>query len=261
MGLPWTGVRAWVGLAMAAGLLLGAGAGFGAELTVAAISPPRTAAPGDVAIHVFALANPSPLPIEVALRAQVPPGWEHLGLPPTLSLPAGEEDTVFLAVIVPRTAEAGLYAVRLRVHDLAGDVVAEAEAAVRVLAAAGVELVPPATGEAQPGDSVTYELSIVNRGNGLDRFSVEVSSASGWPVRAEPRDVSLRPGERGTVRIVLSIPAQAAPGRDLLTVAVRSREGAAARTAWFTTILPPGPEAIVGTVLSELEMRVGGRLG
>lgn len=235
------------------------GAAGAAQVTVGVLSPGRTASPGDVVVHAFEIHNAGEAPGEVALRVVVPEGWQHLGLPPTLSLAPGEEEAVFLTLIVPRDAAAGVHVVRLVAAWPAGE--AAAEGTVRVLAEAGAEIHPPRAGEGQPGGSVTYELALVNRGNVLDRFSVDASSAHGWPVRVEPREMNLRPGEEGTVRLVLSVPTGAEPGRDLLTLAVRSNEGAEARAAWFTTVLPPGPEAIVGTVLSELEMRLGGRLG
>ncbi|MBC7169403.1 PKD domain-containing protein [Candidatus Bipolaricaulota bacterium] len=241
-----------------AGLLVGSWAGVGAAVSV--LSPPRTVAPGDLAIVVFAVANPGPSSVEVTLAAHVPEGWDHLGVPDAVILPPGGEEGVFLTVVVPRTAKAGAHAVGLRALAADGEE-GYAEATVRVLTLAGVEVLPPRAGEGQPGDSVSYELVIVNRGNVLDRFTADVSSSHGWPVQVEPRETALPPAERATLRLTLSIPAGAAPGRDLLTVTVLSSEGAEARAAWFTTVLPPGPEVIMGTVLSELEMRLGGRLG
>lgn len=238
---------------------MGVGASAQAAVGISVLSPTRTVSTGEVAIHVFALTNPGPVPTEVSLGVVLPLGWQHLGLPLTLSLGPGDEETVFLAVVVPGTAAAGEYGMSLVLTWPGGE--ATAAAVVRVLSVAGVALVPPPPGEGQPGGSVPYELGVVNRGNVLDRFAVDVSSTGGWPVRVEPREFTLRPGEPGIVRVVHAIPAQAEPGRDLLAVVVRSQEGAEARAAWFTTVLPPGPEAIVGTVLSELEMTLGLRLG
>jgi len=250
----------WVmGLGAAGALLLLTGLAAQASIVVNVLSPPRTVSPGNLAIHVFAVSHTGQSPIQVTLELVAPPGWGHLGLPPSLSLAPGDEQAVFVTVIVSRGAAAGPYRVRLVVGWPEGE--ASAEATVHVIAVAGVDLVPPRKGEVQPGDSVTYELSLVNRGNVLDRFSVDASSAHGWAVRVEPQDLTLRPGQRATVRLTLSVPAHTEPGRDLLSVAVRSQEGAEARTAWFTMILPPGPEAIGGTVLAELDMRLGGRLG
>jgi hypothetical protein len=246
-------------LGVAAAFLVVTSLAAEATVSVTVLSPPRTVSPGDIAIHVFAVVNEGPDPIEVALSAIVPNGWDHLGLPLSLSLFPGDEEAVFLTVVVPRIAAAGDHSVRLRAAWPTGEV--SAAATIRVLAVAAVELVPPREGAGQPSESVTYDLSLLNRGNVLDRFSVDASSAHGWTVRVEPRELSLRPGERGAVRLVVSIPHHTEPGRDLLSVTVRSTEGAEARAAWFTTILPPGPEAIVGTVLSDLDMELGGRLG
>lgn len=256
MDIRWC-VRGGAGTVV--GLVLASWTGIG--VTIAGVSPPRTVAPGDLAIHVFAVANPGPSAVDLALSADVPPGWEHLPLPPSLVLAPGTEETLFLTVVVPRTAEAGSYVVRLRAHDASADAGAEAVASVHVLAVTGVALGVPPEGTGQPGDSVAYELTVVNRGNVLDRFSVDAASAHGWSVEAVPPELALRPGETGTVHVTLSIPSRAAPGRDLVRVTVRSAEGAEARAAWFTTVLPPGPDAIKGTIYSELGMRLAARFG
>lgn len=250
-------VRARLVACVAGAILVGTGGA--AEVTVGVLSPPRTVSPGEVVVHVFAVRNTGETSSAIALSVSVPEGWQHLGLPPALSLAPGEEEAVFLTLIVPREAEAGEHAVRMAATWPGGE--AAAEAKVRLLAVARVEIFPPRSGEGQPGDSVTYELVVVNRGNALDRFSVGASSAQGWSVRVEPREFSLRPGELGTVRIVLSIPTDSEPGRDFLTAVVRSQDGAEGRTGWITTVLPPGPGAIVGTVLSELDMQLGLALG
>lgn len=233
----------------------------GIGVTLVGVSPPRTVAPGDLAIHVFAVTNPGPSAVELALSADVPPGWEHLPLPPSLALAAGAEETLFLTVLVPRTAGAGTYPVRLRAQDATGDAVAEVEASIRVLAVTGVTLGVPPEGEGQPGDRVSYEFTVLNRGNVLDRFSVDATSSHGWAVEVAPAELALRPRETGRVHLTLFIPAGAEPGRDLLHVTIRSAEGAETRGAWFTTVLPPGPDAIEGTIYSELGMRLTARLG
>lgn len=230
-----------------------------ASVHVDLLSASRTVSPGDVAIHVFSVSNSGATPVEAALRVEIPPDWGHLGVPARLVLAGGGDDAVFVTLIVPRTAAAGAYAVRLLVAWAQGE--ARATGEVRVLSVAGVALTPPAAGTARPGESATYRIGVANRGNVLDRVAVEAVSSHGWTVRISPREMTLRPGESGTTELVLTIPAQAEPGRDLLSVAVRSVEGAEARAAWYTTVLPPGPEAIVGTVLSSLDLTLGGRLG
>ena len=251
-------LRIGLGLGLGA-FLVGMGLAAGAGIVLEPVSPPRTVAPGEVAIHVFSVSNPTSSHLAVELSADVPPGWGTLDLPSIVFLAPGDEEAVFVTVVVPRTAVAGAHIVRLKAAWDSGEAVAEAT--VHVLAMAAVGLIPPPAGEGEPGATVAYTLTVLNRGNGLDRFLVAASSAHGWPVRSEPQEFTLRPGEKGTIGLFLDLPSSAEPGRDLLTVTVRSTEGAEARAAWFTTILPPGPEAIVGTVFSALEMRLGGRLG
>lgn len=255
----WMSPRVQVARGLVGALVLGAGCVAQASVHVHVLSVARTVSPGDVAIHVFSVSNTGPSTIEAALSVEVPMDWGQLGVPANLVIAAGGEDTVFVTVIVPRTTAAGVHTVSLRASWAHGE--ARATGEVRVRSVAGIALSSPLTGAVQPGDAVTYALTITNRGNVLDRVFVDADSAHGWPVRITPREMTLRPGESGGVELVLSIPVQAEPGRDLLSVAVQSAEGAEARTSWYTTILPPGPEAIVGTVLSALDLVLGGKLG
>ncbi|MCR4392058.1 MAG: PKD domain-containing protein [Candidatus Acetothermia bacterium] len=238
------------------------GAGAAAQgVTVSAVSPPKMARPGDFVTHVFSLENRTAGSIAVALAVELPVGWSSLGVPALITVGVGEEEVVFLTVAVLRAAQAGTYPVRLRARWDGGEAVGEAQVQVEQVAA--IEAVPAPSGEAHPGRSVTYELEVVNRGNVLDRFVIEATSSHGWAVQVEPRELSLVPGERGASRITMSVPANAEPGRDVLSVLVRSTAapGVEARTAWFTTVLPPVPEQVVGTHLAEIEMWAGGRLG
>ncbi|MFH1609354.1 MAG: NEW3 domain-containing protein, partial [Candidatus Bipolaricaulota bacterium] len=135
---------------VASSLALGAA---GQALVLSVASPPKTAQPGDLVTHVFSLVNTTAAAITVGLEIELPEGWSLLGLPSSLSIPAGDEEVVFLTVVVPRTAPAGPYRIRLRARWEDGEASTEAE--VRVVAVAGVELRPPKGAEAQPGDSVT----------------------------------------------------------------------------------------------------------
>ncbi len=228
-------------------------------VTIEVLTPPRTVSPGEVALHAFALQNETPSTVAVALTAALPAGWTDLGVPSSVVLGPGEDEVVFLAVVVPRGAEAGRYRVGLDASWPGG--AASAEGEVRVIPVADVVVVPPVSEQGQPGDAVTYTLEVVNRGNAIDRLFIEVSSARGWPVRTAPRELLLRPLESGRVEVVLTIPPGAPTGRELLSVVVTSEGGAEARATWPTRVLPPGPEAIVGTILSELAMTGGGALG
>lgn len=258
MGFGRACARRWCVLtAVALGLWL-ACAAVQAGVRLELRSPPRTVSPGDLAVHVFALANDGLAPVALTLTVETPDGWTASGLPSALALAPGEADVVFVSVLVPRAAAAGEHRVRLSSVWEEGE--AASEAIVRVRAVASVAILPPRPGETSPGRPITYEFEIVNRGNLLDRFTVTVTSAGGWPTRVEPEEAFLQAGERGAFRVTMSVSPEARPGRDLLTIAVRSAEGAEARSSLFTTILPPGPEEVVGTLLAELDMRLGSRL-
>lgn len=234
--------------------------GAAQEVSLSVLSSPKAVEPGDLVTHVFSLVNNSASPLEVALEAALPAGWALVSLPRGLSLPAGEEEVIFLTAVVPGDAPAGEYALYLRVRWEGGEVRAAAQ--VQVASLAALEVLAPQGEAVLPGEQVSYLFSVVNRGNVVDRVVAEAASAHGWLVTWEPRQLSLAPGERAAVEVSLKVPADAPPGRDLLTFIVRSTvsPGVEASTSLFTRVLPPTPELVSGTHLAELRTKAGMRL-
>ncbi|MGC9530380.1 MAG: NEW3 domain-containing protein, partial [Candidatus Bipolaricaulaceae bacterium] len=244
--------------ALAVGLAAGQLGAQGVVVTVA--SPPRAVQPGDIATFVLSLANATGSGQAVELAVELPPGWSLLGAVPSVFLPSGGEDVVFFAVAVPRTAAAGDYAVELAAR-WDGDQ-AQAQALVSVEAVAGVALSSPPGQAVLPGQEVSYQLQVHNHGNVLDRFRVRAVSVHNWPLRVAPRELALVPGEGGAVEVTVSVPQNAAPERDLLTVTVESvsEPAVGAQATTFTTVLPPTPGRVTGTHLAELDTRLEAQL-
>ncbi|MGB9757307.1 MAG: PKD domain-containing protein [Candidatus Bipolaricaulaceae bacterium] len=241
-------------LAFAGALALGQG------LEIQRLSPPAKVRPGDLTVQVWQITNKTPQAVIAKLALELPKGWEALNLPEALSLGPGEEDYLFLTLYIPRTAKSGVQTVRVFLRWDGEE--AEAEATVEVEAVAALELLPPPSQSAQPGETLSFTLLVVNRGNALDRIGLEVRTAVGWKVRVLPAELPLAPGEKGEIRVTVEIPQDAAVGREVVLAVARSGMAAEveARAAWYVEVLPPGPERVPVRKFAELSVRGFGRL-
>ncbi len=233
-------------------------AAFGA-VRVDMLSPPKDAAPGQVVTHVFAVTHDEPAAATFALEAGAPAGWAILGVPPEITVGPGEEGLVFMTLPVPADAAAGMAVVSLRaisILDPADD--ASAGVATQIVAVNQIELTPPAGNSLSPGGSTSYSVRVTNRGNAQDVMAVVVVSSRGYTAEASAPSLELAPQESRDLVVRLTLPPDAAPGRDVLSVRAISTlyPGIEDEIAIFTTILPPGPEAIGGSLYEVLPARL-----
>jgi PKD repeat protein len=223
------------------------------------LSAAKDAAPGDVVTHVFAVSHDEPSVQTFTLTYGVPAGWTLLGAPPEISVAGGDEGVVFLTLTVPSDAAAGSYVLTLRAASQT-DPTDEASAGVatRVTVVNQVELVSPVGESVAPGGSVSYDVLVVNRGNAQDVFALTAVSSRAYAVSLSSASLELSPRESRTVTVVLAVPADAAPGRDVVTVRASSTLYAKVEDeiAIFTTLLPPGPTSVGGSLLETLPVRV-----
>jgi hypothetical protein len=233
---------------------------LGQNLEVQRLSPPGKIRPGDFTVQVWQIKNETSQALTVQIVPDLPQGWEALGLPESIPLGPGEEDYLFLALYVPRTAKAGVYQVRVFLRWDGNEV--QAETTVEVEAVAAVELGPPSSQAAQPGESLTFTLRVTNRGNALDHIALEVRTAAGWKTGISPAELSLAPGESAETRVIVEVPRDAQVGREVVLALARSgiATEVEARTAWYVEVLPPGPERVSTQKFAELSMRGFGRL-
>jgi PKD repeat protein len=171
----------------------------------------------------------------------------------------GDEGVVFLTLAVPSDAAAGSYVLTLRAASQTDPTdEASAGATTRVAVVNQVELASPAGKSVAPGGSVSYDVLVVNRGNAQDVFAVTAISSRAVAVDLSTASLELSPHESRAVTVALSVPADAGPGRDVITVRASSTlyAGVEDEIAIFTTILPPGPSAVGGSLLEVLPLRV-----
>jgi len=230
-----------------------------ASVSVSLLSSADEVAPGSFAIEVFAVKNEGTATDSFRLLFTLPNGWEVHGSPDSLTLSPGEERSLFATVTVPPDVAAGRYEIRFKAaseSDPADSAAVTAE--ISVSPVSEVKVIPPVGKSGAPGETVEYEVNVINRGNVQDSFTIEASSSLGFPVTLSMGGFDLAPEERISVRVALRIPEDAHPAHDLLTLRVVSTlyPGVEGEAGLTTTILPPGPEMIEGTLIESLPGRI-----
>ena len=212
--------------------------------------------------HVFAVSHDSSSAGAYGLTVTAPAGWDVLGVPAEVAIGPGEEATIFVTLAVPPDAAAGSYVLTLTA-SAAGDPADDASAGVatRVAALNEIELVPPSGESVSVGASASYSVLVTNRGNAQDVVSITAISSRGYSLAVDPATAELSPRESRSASVTLVIPQDAAPGRDVVTVRASSTlyAGVEDEVAIFTTILPPGPDDVRGSLFESLptQVRIG----
>jgi len=242
-----------------AALLIGVCSLAASAVEIAVLSTAKEEAPGSFVTHVFAVTNDGATTDTYLLAFEAPPGWGALGAPGSITVGGGEGETLFVTLTIPPGALAGEYDVALTATSQDDPALtATSVALVVVTPTREIELLPPTGTSVTPGGNVEYEFVLINRGNSQDSFSIEASSSKRLPAILSLTAVDLAPQERATVRVRLDVPPDTTPGRDVLTVTANSTlyDGVEADGVVFTTILPPGPESVGGTLMEVLPMRI-----
>lgn len=238
-------------------VILVALSGFAVEVSV--VSTPKDGAPGSFITHVFSLTNDSPNPETFALSFVAPTAWGILGAPTSIALQPNEEGTLFVTVTIPANAPAGEYVLELTATSQSNALNnGTATGIVTVAPVTDLELLAPTDASIAPGDSMVYEFVLVNRGNIQDSFIISATSSRSFSLALSHDAIDLAPQERLTFTIRVDIPVDAEPGRDVLTILAESilYDGIQADAVVFTSILPPAPDAVHGTVMEELPARI-----
>jgi hypothetical protein len=228
-------------------------------VTVSVLSAEKEVAPGEFVTHVFSITNNEALPEIYELEFDPPAGWGILGALSSIDLAPGEEGTLFVTVTVPPGTLAGVYSLTLHVRSTSTpSEEMSASASTRVKPVNEVEILLPASQSVVPGKTLSYEVGLVNRGNAQDTFEFVASSAQQFPINLSSELVVLTPQERVTITVTLQVPTDASPGRDVLTVTATSTlyHGVSDEETLFTTILPPPPQAVGGSLMEELPVRL-----
>ena len=233
-------------------------------MEVIALSPPQRAAPGDFVTVAFEVRNIGTSADTFLLQLTVSVGLQPLGIPASIALAPGEARTIFATVAVSPRAPAGEGFVELRAVSTADPTIsAEARVPLIVEEVPRLEIAPPPERDLEPGETAALPFRVRNAGNAIDRVALFVDSLRGFPTSVEPPGLELLPGEERTVRVLVTVPRGAAPGRERLTLRARSVIfGVEAEASLDLRVLPPPPEQVSQRLFlevpSELSLAVEG---
>lgn len=231
--------------------------GLGVDVNI--LSTAKEGSPGTFVTHVFAVVNDLPTAETYTLDFTAPTGWGVLGAPTSIALQPGEEGTLFVTVTIPPGALAGDYELKLMATSVTDPLDTGSEMGIVIVTPRNeIELLAPTGASIAPGDSMTYEFTLVNRGNMQDSYALGATSSRGLPITLSHTSIDLAPQERLNFTVVIAVPAATDPGRDVLTVFAESVlfEAVDADAVVFTSVLPPAPDAVGGTVMEELPARI-----
>ena len=237
-------------------ILLGL-SGWSVEVSV--LSTLKDGSPDSFVTHVFGLINDSPNPETYSLVFAVPAGWGILGAPTSIALQPDEEGTLFVTATIPPGAVAGEYVLELTATSQSDPLdLGTAAGIVTVTPMTEIELLPPIGAGIAPGNSITYEFVLINRGNVQDSFAIAATSSRGLTVTLSHTAIALAPQERVTFTVQLDVGIGVDSGRDVLTVIAESTifDGVDTDAVVFTSVLPPAPDTVAGTVMEELPARI-----
>ncbi len=242
-------------------LLLGIWGGWAATAAggdVEAVSSRKETGPGGFVTHVFDIRNTGSEQDTYAITVDVPSGWSVLGVPGEVTLPAGGEQTVFVTLTTPASTLAGEYSITLVLSSTSTLDQSVAEATVLVEPFTEIEVIPPEGQSVTPGETLSYAFLVVNRGNAQEKIEVTLSSSRRFGIEADRLNLELAPQERAEVPVQVSIPIDASPGRDVLSALATSSiyAGVEDQAVVFTTVLPPPPQAVGGTLMAVLPARL-----
>ncbi len=195
-------------------------------------APPELAAkPGDYVTAIFRARGEG----RYRLKASLPPGWQALLLPASVSLHGTR--VLVLTARVPELAPAGRRE-RLALTLVGKEERAEATTHVTVARRARLALRAAGAGEARIGRPAEYLVTVQNLGNAPEpvRLAAESNLGEAW---VEPAALVLAPGEKAQVRLTVRLPKEVfvSPGYRMVTwVRARGRaEPAKAEVRVVTT--------------------------
>ena len=181
-----------------------------------AVAPNRSgqARPGEAIAYAHTVTNTGNGPDSFTIACASSQGWSVQCAPSSVSLARGASTTVYVTVTAAANAISGTVDTTTVTAASQADssVKATASDTTTVKRVVGVQLAPNHSGQAKPGETITYTHILTNTGNYTDTFSVAFSSSQGW-ASVQPRTpVTLGPGAATTVKVTVTVPANAISG-------------------------------------------------
>jgi uncharacterized membrane protein len=189
------------------------------------ISPSeQSAPPGSSVEYSVAVKNLGELEDNISLEACDELGWGLELADAWLAIPPGGEATTTLRVTIPAGTAAGVED-RVTVsaaplgHPAGGG---SASCLARAAAVFGVEVsISPSYQSGLPGSTLMYTVSVANKGNVADNFSLAATDELGWTLSLSTTMLEVPAGENRSATLTVGLPADA-PGCTSDEITVRA---------------------------------------
>ncbi len=211
--------------------------------------------PGTAAVYSHVLTNSGNFTETFSLTSSSVPGWATVLPLGDVTLAPGQTQTVTVTVNVPSGAGVGevetTTVTATAQSDLSFDSLVDLTGAIRN---AGLLFAPDQTGMAGPMTTITYTHTLTNTGDGLDSYTLTVSSSQGWARLLDGPVVSAGVGQTTTVRLAIDVPLGAIGGlQDITIITATSRFSNVVQAGVVDTTTVP---VLVGVVLDPDQQRI-----
>ncbi len=239
-----------------------------AQIAITPPSAPPPASPGDALTLPFVIKNVGSARDIFDLILEIPPGLDLIGSPAPVELEPGEEETVFISVLVSREARAGAKRVTVQARSRTNPSwTAQASVTVTIKESPRLELIAPPPKTVEPGSAVDLLFILRNKGNVSDRVELLVQARPGLTIRKPPGEMALEVDERREIKIEVLVPRGTPPVRERVTLQAISKkfDGISAEATAVLDILPPPPQDVGGSLFlaipSQVQFQLEGQTG
>jgi immune inhibitor A len=193
-------------------------------VTLAASQNARTGAPGETVQFTLTAGNAGDVPDSMVFSAPRQEGLTYTYSETGLDLAPGRTGTMQFTCRILSDALAGVRSVNLSAASRnypSVNATVELRITITPVYDGGL-LFPQTQQEGAAGRAVVFQCTLVNKGNTKDTFIISKATGA-WNVAFDRTTVALGPGERATVNITISIPADEGGGARIVKISLHSQ--------------------------------------
>ena len=168
--------------------------------------------PGTLVTCHHTITNTGSVSDTFALTLMLKLGWTSVYTPSSVLLAPGTTKTVTIGLLVPTSAPANVAEMLMLTARSTSfpSVTQQVTDTITVLQFAGVSFTPSMVHPPTPGQTITFQHTLQNIGNGLDSFNITASQDLNWQITITPiQTTSLAPGVNFPVQVQVQVPADA----------------------------------------------------
>jgi uncharacterized membrane protein len=207
----------------------------------------QTIFPGTTGVFTHTITNITGAADTFTFRTIATNGWIVDVAPASVFLEAGESRDISVFVTVPNGSPAASedYSYVEAQSVAIASLNALGTEITTVAQQAGVVISPDRGADVTPGQTIEFQHTLVNQGNGLDTFTISLSTNLGWPVTLTvppTGEIALLPGASFPVEVRLQVPADAPQGAlEQVRVLVTSQTNTLVQSEVVNRALYPKP--------------------